>query len=371
VSAAGDVLFVSGTLEIGGSETKIVRIANALASSGYATGIAYLNPPDTLLDRVASDVSVTHLQRSGKFSVKSLRSLRRLVTDRYRVVMSVNFYPLLYVVPAVKWPERGRTKAVGLVNTTAFVGREWVHGHIFAPFLRRCDRLVYGCKAQQELWTGKYRLPDEKATYIYNGVDAEFYSPAHRDSGDAFRAKFGIPADAVVIGSAGRLAPEKNFELLVESIAKLSAAGRPAWLVVLGEGRERTALEHAAARHDLTGRVVFPGVLSDIRPAFAAMDVFVLPSRSETFSNAALEAMSMAVPVVLSNVGGSPEMVEHEICGYLFEAGDVEMLTLLLVKLYDSEALRARLGSAGRQRVLRRFSFGAMLERYKELIDRW
>jgi glycosyltransferase involved in cell wall biosynthesis len=365
-------LFVSGTLEIGGSETKIVRIANALAASGYVTGIAYLNAPDTLLDSIATDVSVTHLQRSGRFSVKSLRSLQRIVAGGYRVVMSVNFYPLLYVVPAVKWLVRGEAKAIGLVNTTVFVDRQWVHGHIYTPFLRRCDRLVYGCRAQQELWTEKYGLPGEKATFIYNGVDTEYHLPAGRDAAEAFRTEFGIPADAVVIGSAGRLAPEKNFELLIESVARLCAAGRPAWLVVVGEGKERAALEHAAETHGLAGQVVFPGNMSDIRPAFAAMDVFVLPSRAvETFSNAALEAMSMALPVVLSNIGGAGEMLEHGKHGYLFESGDLDMLTDLLIELYDSKARRQGLGSAARQRVLQEFSFGAMLERYKEAIDRW
>lgn len=369
MSSGADVLFVSGTLEVGGSETKIVRVANALARAGYATGIAYFNPPDTLLGQIHPDVTVTHLERRGKFSFHSLRKLRELVSTGYRVVASVNFYPLLYVVPIVRLLARGESRAVGLVNTTDFIDRQWIHGYIYAPFLRRCDRVVYGCHAQQALWTRKYNLPEQRSTYIYNGVDPDTYAPMPRAPSSAFRQELGIPEEAILIGSLGRFAPEKNFDLLIEAVAKLNAAGRSAWLVIVGQGGQREKLAETAALHGLSDKVVFPGIMRDIRPAIAAMDVFVLPSRSETFSNAALEAMSMARPVVLSNVGGAAEMVQHEESGYLFEAGDVETLIDLLATLYDSEDLRERMGAAARQRVLEHFEFAAMLERYKGLIE--
>jgi glycosyltransferase involved in cell wall biosynthesis len=99
------------------------------------------------------------------------------------------------------------------------------------------------------------------------------------------------------------------------------------------------------------------------------MDIFVLPSATETFSNAALEAMAMARPVVLSNVGGAAEMVEHKTDGYLFNVGDDATLANTLTELYDSKAERERIGNAARQRVERQFCFKTMVNRYKELID--
>jgi glycosyltransferase involved in cell wall biosynthesis len=202
-------------------------------------------------------------------------------------------------------------------------------------------------------------------------VDLDIYTPdAIGIQGATFRAEFGIPEDAIVIGSIGRFAPEKNFELLIRTIDSLRLCGRDAHLVLVGEGKEKLALQAAAEKFRIVDKIVFPGVLKDVRPAISAMDIFVLPSRAvETFSNAALEAMAMARPVVLSNIGGAAEMVEHNQSGYLFEVGDREALVNLLIKLYDSDLLRGRLGRGGRQRVIERFHFGAMLDSYKALLD--
>lgn len=366
-----DVLFVSSTLQIGGSEAKIVRIANALAQSGYATAIAYLNPPDTLLGNIDPSVSVQHLHRRGKFSFRSLRRLRDCIGSQCRVVFSVNFYPLLYVLPAVKLFPRAESKVIGLVNTTDFLRdqRDW--GRIYAPFLRRCDQIVYGCHEQQVSWTDRYKLPMDRSIYVHNGVDLSVFSPdAKFRSARRFRAELGVPEDALVIGSFGRFAPEKNFDLLIDVVSKLIEGGRDAYLVLVGDGQERASLEKAAAMRGISAKVFLPGFLNDIRPAIDAMDIFVLPSCAvETFSNAALEAMAMARPVVLSNIGGAAEMVEHDISGYLFDVGNAPMLARTLAKLYDSKPERDRIGFAARRRVEEQFSFRAMVHRYEALIE--
>lgn len=367
----GGVLFVSGTLEVGGSEAKVVKIANALAQSGYRTSIAYLNPPDTLLENIDSGVSVVHLQRSGKYSTKSLRALRRLIKNKYGAVVSVNFYPLLYVLPAVKLFPSHKCAAIGLVNTTDFVDGQWIYGPIYSPFLRRCDYLVFGCEAQQRVWTERYRLLPSRTRYIYNGVDSEFYSPKFgKKMGAEFRRANNIPPDAFLVGSIGRLAPEKHFSLLIEAVSRLIETGRSAYLVVVGEGGELEQLQHTARSHGVADKIVFPGAVRDVRPALQAMNQFVLPSRAvETFSNAALEAMAMSCPVILSDIGGAAEMVEHMKSGVLFKVGSVNELVENLVLLYDSEQLRDKLGRAARERVVERFHFDTMVESYRVLID--
>lgn len=365
------VLFVVGTLEVGGSEAKIVRIANALMRSGYRSAIAYLNPPDTLLEQIESGVRIFHLQRHGKYSIKSLRRLRGLIRDGYRVVAAVNFYPLLYVLPAVKFFPSFKSTSIGLINTTDFVDGQWIYGPIYSPFLRRCDRLVFGCEAQERIWINRYKLTPSRTQFIYNGVDTDLYSP-NVDAALSidFRRANGIPQDAFLIGSIGRFAPEKHFSLLIEAVSRLAKNGRDAYLIIVGEGDERDRLTQAANEYGIIDKVKFPGLLADVRTAIQSMDLFVLPSRAvETFSNAALEAMAMARPVVLSNIGGAAEMVEHMKSGMLFNVGDIKGLTKILADLYDSRCLRERLGCAARERVVERFQFDKMLDNYKKLID--
>lgn len=371
MTGASGLLFVVSTLEVGGSETKIVRIANALTSSGTNAEIAYLNPPDTLLGRIHAAVPTTHLERRGKYSLHTLRRLCRLTESGQHVVVAVNLYPLLYVIPAVKRLGPGRGRTVCLVNTVALQGRKRLLGEVYAPFLRRCDRLVFGCASQQKFWTDTFRLPAPRTSYIYNGVDHEAFSPSHPEATPgSLRRDLGIPDGAVVIGSVGRLAPEKSFDLLIRAVAELRSQGRDAWLVLVGQGPERTKLERLASRHGSSDRVRFLGVLDDVRPALAMMDVFVLPSSDvETFSNAALEAMSMARAVVLSDIGGAAEMLVHGESGLLFDVGDTGRLVELLAGLYDSSEMRGRLGHAARQRVLDRLRISRMVEQYRELLS--
>ena len=99
------------------------------------------------------------------------------------------------------------------------------------------------------------------------------------------------------------------------------------------------------------------------------MDVFVLPSRAEVFANAALEAMSMSCPTILTDVGGAAEMIADGESGLLFDGGDKTELARLLARIYSSESLRRDLGEGARRRVLERFRFDQMLDRYRDLFS--
>ena len=364
------LLFLAGTLEFGGSEKKVVKIANALADEGHDVGFAYLNKPDPLRPIIDSRISVTYLDRHGKFSITSLRKLTRLIKVRYTKIVTVNFYPLLYAVPAAKFLVGGNSEVISLINTTEFVDKEWIFGRFYAPFIKRCDKIIFGCEAQKSLWISRYRIPADRSYSIYNGVDSEYFSEASVPISVLYlRETLGIPQEAIVIGSIGRLAPEKHFELLIDAVANLVDAGKNVYLLLVGSGEQKSQLEHAALRRGIEKRVCFAGVMDDVRPAIAAMDVFVLPSRAvETFSNAALEAMAMQRPVVLSRIGGAAEMINDTENGLLFEIGDIGKLTELLTQLHDSEEYRATLGQAARRTILERFGFTKMIDAYKQVI---
>lgn len=364
------VLIISSTLEVGGSETKIVKIANALSNRGLPVELAYLNPPDTLRKKIGENVAVTHLGRKGKYSMKSLRLFRRMLEGGSCIVLTVNFYPLLYAIPA-RTLATGRHRILGLVNTTEFVARERMLGYLYAPLLKRCDKIVFGSANQQASWIAKYRLRSTCSVHIHNGVDTAYYSsPVGTRGSIPFREKHGICPDAVVIGSVGRLAPEKNFALLIDAVSALKADNRKAYLLLAGDGAEREALKQRACARGIADRVVFAGVLEDVRTAVSCMDIFVLPSKAvETFSNAALEAMSMSRPAILSDIGGASEMIEHCRNGFLFPNGDLSSLVRRLTHLYDHPSERYLVGEAARARVLERFQFSQMVGSYEALIE--
>ena len=362
-------LFLLNSLNVGGSETKTVRLANALTSRGVRTGIACLNGPEDLRRALRPDVPVWHLRRTGKFSLTALRTLRALIDEQQpRAAFSVNLYPALYLSLADLGTRR-RYRAIALLNTTILPAGEAWKKTFYQPFLHRLDRIVYGCERHRHDWAT--RAIRSRSSVIYNGVDTEHFAPQAEPARKiAERAARAIPRDAFVIGTVGRLAPEKNQRILIDALSALREQGVPAHLLLVGDGSERAALEAYADRTRMTRHVTFAGAQQDVRALLSIMDVFVLPStRVETFSNAALEAMAMGLPVVLSRIGGADEMIRNGVDGYtLCVDALAAALPPLLIALQADERSRALLGRRARERVEQHFSFDAMVNAYQALI---
>jgi glycosyltransferase involved in cell wall biosynthesis len=367
-----DTIFVLNSLALGGSERKIVRLAERLRARGATPGVACLNGPYTLADSVGSEVPLWRLERKGKFSVGAVNRLRRIVRDaRPRTLIAVNLYPALYVLAAAALAPAPRPRVVCLINTSinGVRGGGW-RASLYRLLLPLFDRTVHGCETQRTMWLARDSAAWRRSQVIYNGIDLEeFRYEALRVPIAQLRAQLGIPPGRFVIGSIGRLAPEKNHAVLISALARLKAAGVDAHLFIAGEGPMRAELQQQAERQGVRSRVSLPGAVQDVRPVLAAMDVFVLPSTDvESFSNAALEAMAMARPVILSNIGGAGEMVRNGVDGYILSVDELEArLPPLLAALCAAPMRRAQLGLAARERVEKEFSIEAMTDRYRSL----
>lgn len=363
-----DVLFVLNNLAVGGSETKVVRLANALNARGMRVGVAYLNEPTTLLKDISSSVATFFLSRQGRFSLKANAALRQLIDHQQpRNVVSVNLYPALYVVTATRWSKH-RPRTIGLMNTTELRrGAKWKR-RFYTRVLRYLDWTVYGCELQRDAWLSAGSPMRARSSVIYNGVDLSKFSAA-RVGAVGQRAHHGIGENAFVIGTVGRLAAEKNQLPLVDAVADLRASGADAHLMLVGDGPMRSALEQRAAQRGISSAVTFTGALPDVRAALKTFDVFVLPSFSETFSNAALEAMAMQLPVILTRTGGAAEMIEDGKEGYIVDVADLpEQLPELLNRLRLDNVLRTRMATAASLRAQQSFSWDGMLAAYQSML---
>jgi glycosyltransferase involved in cell wall biosynthesis len=229
--------------------------------------------------------------------------------------------------------------------------------------------------ATRDDWIGRTRLPPRRVVTIPNGVDANHFRRQGQEGRAEARRALGIESDgALLLGGVGRLDEVKGFDILLEAFAQLAGAYRRLHVVLAGRGPMREALELQAARLGIFGRVHFLGFRSDVRQVYEALDVLALSSLSETLSYALLEGMAMELPAVGSRVGGVPEVIAPGQTGFLVPPRDAGALAAALRPLLDSAELRNRMGSTGRQRVLRQFSEEQMVERtlgvYRQMLQR-
>jgi len=241
------------------------------------------------------------------------------------------------------------------------------------PFLSRFQALISVSEAVRRSLIRSRVMDPTRLVTVHNGIDVPLGSNGSADV-PGLRTIAGVSADAPVIGCVGRLCPAKGIETL------LAAAGllRPRWpgLKVLLVGDEQGSgeyTEHLRLLIDQRGldeTVVFTGYVDGAAALAAELDVQVVCSRAEPFGMVTLEAMSNAVPVVVTDSGGSPEIVRDGVDGYLVPPGDAEVLALRLDLLLGDLELRRRLGMQGRQRVQREFTRRRMID-HTEAVYRW
>jgi glycosyltransferase involved in cell wall biosynthesis len=170
-----------------------------------------------------------------------------------------------------------------------------------------------------------------------------------------------------IVGAAGRLSPDKGFGVLVEAALRVVREERSAGFVLFGDGPLREDLCRAVAAAGLSDRFVLAGFHDDLDRFMPFFDVLALPSYNEGLPNVVLEALAAGVPVVATAVGGTPEVVEDGVTGYLVPPGDAGVLAERILDLLGFEANRRRLGRRGQERVRREFTFAAQAGQYERL----
>lgn len=177
----------------------------------------------------------------------------------------------------------------------------------------------------------------------------------------------GEPQKDITIGIVGRLSEEKRHADLLEAFSLLLEKYSEISLLIVGEGPLRPRLEAQARHLEISHRVSFAGFQKDVFRYLSLMDIFALPSRTEGTPLAAMEAMAYGLPVVASRVGGIPEIVDDQVTGILFDAGNVAQLSRALAQLIEDPEKRRVFGENGKNKAYRSFSPDAFIESHYRL----
>jgi glycosyltransferase involved in cell wall biosynthesis len=198
-----------------------------------------------------------------------------------------------------------------------------------------------------------------KVMTVYEGIDVGRIA---RLTPVNVRALFFLPHNAPVIGNVAALVPHKGQRHLIEAMPMVIAQVPDARLVVLGEGPLRSQLEHRVKQLHLERHVVLPGFRDDVLACIKGFDVFVLSSETEGLGTSLLDAMAAGKACVGTRAGGIPEAVADGETGLIVPTHDPGALANAIVRLLQDEALRLRMGDAGRARAIEQFSVEKMVE---------
>jgi glycosyltransferase involved in cell wall biosynthesis len=312
----------------GGMATSINDLALALDPDRFEVIFIFLKSQGKAASRLAETNRVFYLPRGWagvtRFLPTVIRLARILRTHRIDVLHCHNPRANLYGTLAGAWV---KTPAVlvqyhGLRRTRS-VGQRILNLFI----LRKAAKIIGVAEAvTKDVVRSNWRVPQERLLVLENSVDYGRFAHTEIPLGEA-RRMLGVPADAVVFGTIGRLAPTKGLPYLVDAFGTVKRHMPSAHLVLLGDGPERDKLERLVADTPYSSSVHFLGYRPNIEELLKGMDVFVLASVAEGMPRVILEAMAAGVPCVSTAVGGIPEMLDGGRLGVLVQPRNASELT--------------------------------------------
>jgi glycosyltransferase involved in cell wall biosynthesis len=201
-------------------------------------------------------------------------------------------------------------------------------------------------------------IPRHRIVTVHEGIDVERVEHVEPAS---VHAEFWLPTHAPVVGNIGALVPHKGQRHFIDAAALVVRDVPDARFVVLGEGELRETLEHQVKHLHLERHVFLPGFRADVLALLKGFDVFVMSSETEGLGTSILDAMACAKPVIGTNAGGIPEVVEHDVTGFVVPTHDAKAMAAAIVALLRDPKRRARMGAAGLARVRERFTVEKMV----------
>jgi len=363
-NAPRTVLHLSSTSGPGGAETIVKKLASSLDPRGFRS-IVCLFRRGWLYDATRElGIPMSVIGIDGALDLRWARAFAALVrNERVAVIHTHEFTANAY------GSLMGQILGVPVVAT--------VHGKSYYAdrlkrrmayrYVSRVSRMVAVSEDLKRFIVRRAGVAEHRVSVVYNGVDASEPPPAERSS--AIRAELRLDGYEHVIGAVGSLYPVKGHIHLIRALPEILRASPRTLLLLVGEGELEQTLKAEAAKLRLGEHVRFLGFRSDVPALLSLLDVFVLPSLSEGLSMALLEAMAAGKPVVVTRVGGNPEVVIDGDTGFLIDAESPESISHRVLQLLSDKAQAARMGERGRRRAHERFSFRATVDQYQRYYE--
>lgn len=358
------VMFLITSMPVGGAETLLVNLIRRMNREHFSPELCCLKQLGPLGEELAHEIPAHFNLLAGKYDLRVYQRLVRLLRQRkIDAIVTVGAGDKMF------WGRLAAWRAGVPVVLSALHSTGWPDGisrlnRMLTPLT---DAFIGVAKPHGQHLIEIEKFPSEKVCVIPNGVDVDRFS-RHEKARRRLRQEVGIPATAPACGIVAALRPEKNHLLFLRAAAILSKQLPDAHYVIVGDGPERENLKLATHEARLEERVHFLGTRSDISEILSMLDLFALTSHNEANPVSILEAMSVGLPVVSTDVGSVSESVKHGETGYLAKAGDAEEIAHYWQELLCNPSAAYKMGDAGRRHVVSNWSLESMVAGYEELI---
>jgi len=349
------ILHVINSLRYGGAAALVAQWGEQFRVQGHQMDVCtiYLKG-QFALDLERQGIPIYNLARR-KYDFRVVLPLARLIRSGRYDAVHAHLFPTSLFVALASYLASGPRYIFSEHNVANRRRKNPVFKLLDWFIYRRFSQIISVSKVVRDsllLWLPGLR---EKVCVIQNSVDPEHFS-APRSQIPYLRRQMGIAPEEFVILYAGRLAPAKGPDILLQAISLLPANFGPIKVLIAGEGPLEKTLRDQAATSSVDGRVDFLGLRKDIAHLLNLADLVVLPSRWEGLPMILLEAMAARRPVIATRVGGIPEVIQDGINGLLVDPEDPQALARTIVIALESPDLRRRLEVGARQTICTEYS---------------
>jgi glycosyltransferase involved in cell wall biosynthesis len=346
---------------IGGMELYVQTLSENLAARGHEVSVFTSSEAAfSLLERV-NGVKIFRLRTLAKvYNVPMVPSLfGKLLHEEKPDILHAHQYPVFFSDVSAA-ASRFRREVLLLHVHVIPESKSAFSSFVSSMYYRTLGRL--GFRAAHKVITpssayktmlARIGVESEKILVIPYGIDLSRF---HSRDGDAFKKRYGCEGSNVIL-SVGRLNYQKGFQYLLKAMTMVLQHIPEVKLVIVGDGEQITYLKDLSQSLGLGNSAIFTGAIPpiEIPEAYAAADVFVLPSIFESFGIALIEAQAAGKPVVSTRVGGAPETLQEDKTGFLVDPKDSEQLGKAIIHVLSDEKLAREMGENGKKFVGARF----------------
>jgi len=365
-----NIVFLTDSLAdlAGGAERQIFELAKRLNKERYSITIASLESvgqvPPELIHSISCQLETFPVKRIYGLSgiLEGFRFIRFLRKSRTNILMTYHFGSDIWGTCMAKI-----AGVPVIISNRRDMGFWRTRRHIFMYRIvnRWVKKIIVNAEAIKKLIQSEEFLSDKKVSVIYNGIDCLSEIKSNLD----IRKELGLTQDDFIFMHVANLRSVKGHSYLLKSFSKAINECSRVKLLLIGEGELREELQGLVKELGIDKNIFFLGKRENIRSLITQADVCLLPSLSEGMSNSILEYMAAGKPVIATNVGGNPELVQDGQTGILVEKENVKQLRDALLCLAKDSVQRKYMGKNGLEKVQREFSMKRMVASYDELFN--